>query len=104
MSERRNAGRLAGQEREQLLGGAGPPEQFALRIVAGMRAPEIELPQRFAALRVVSVISSSKAVGETPWRRNTERQRRMKLAWRSCLRERLSEMRPGSPPSFCMWR
>src|SRR2546426_9381902 len=50
MCERRAAGRLTGQQREQLLRGAGLPEQFALRVVAVLGAQEIELPQRFDAL------------------------------------------------------
>ncbi len=54
-----------------------------------------------SAISVVSVISSSKQVGDTPWRRNTERQRRMKLAWRSCFSDRFSEMRPGVRARVC---
>ena len=65
-----------------------------------MQAHRVQLVEhadvRFgSAISVVSVISSSKLVGDTSWRRNTERQRPMKLAWRSCFSDRLIDTRPG---------
>ena len=45
--------------------------------------------RRGSAIRVVSVISSSRLRVGTSWRSNTERQLRMKLACLSCLSDRL---------------
>ena len=48
-----------------------------------------------SVIKVVSVTSSSKQVGETPCLRNTFRQRAMKLDCLSCRSERLMAIRPG---------
>ena len=54
-----------------------------------------------SVIKVVSVTSSSKQVGDTPCLRNTLRQRAMKLACLSWRSERLIAMRPGSGTTFC---